>query len=143
MDIKPTLRIVKKAKVKKLPGIVKGQVLQPLVGVAEFPSEKIRAAVATFRPGVHELLHWHPIEVFYYVIGGSAIVRDYHGKNTRSRQARRSTRRRVSPDRTNGRWGRTVCSYCRCARRATDIAACNSPWTARPGARTSSSKSSR
>jgi mannose-6-phosphate isomerase-like protein (cupin superfamily) len=80
MEIKPTLRIVKKAKVKKLPGIVKGQVLQPLVGVAEFPSEKMRAAVATFRPGVHELLHWHPIEVFYYVIGGSAIVRDYHGK---------------------------------------------------------------
>jgi uncharacterized cupin superfamily protein len=25
-------------------------------------------------------LHWHPIEVFYYVIAGGAIVRDYYGK---------------------------------------------------------------
>jgi quercetin dioxygenase-like cupin family protein len=85
MKMKPTLRIVDKAKVKKLPGIVKGQVLQPLVGVSGFPSERIRAAVATFQPGVHELLHWHPIEVFYYVLSGSAIVRDYHGKQYRVR----------------------------------------------------------
>ena len=80
MKMKPTLRIVDQSKVKKLPGIVKGQVLQPLVGVADFPSERVRAAVATFKPGVHEFLHWHPIEVFYYVLAGSAIVRDYHGK---------------------------------------------------------------
>jgi uncharacterized cupin superfamily protein len=83
MKMKSTLRIVNQAKVKKLPGIVKGQVLQPLVGVPVFPSEKIRAAIATFKPGVHELLHWHPIEVFYYVIAGGAIVRDYHGKEYR------------------------------------------------------------
>ena len=80
MQIKPTLRVVDTATVKKSPGIVEGQVLQPLVGVPEFPSERVRAAVATFQPGVHELLHWHPIEVFYYVISGSATVRDYHGK---------------------------------------------------------------
>lgn len=79
MKIKPTLRIVDQAGVQELPGIVEGQVLQPLVGVPDFPSEKVRAAVATFAPGVHELLHWHPIEVFYYVIEGSAIVRDYEG----------------------------------------------------------------
>ena len=83
MKVKPTLRIVKASKVKKRPGIVKGQVLQPLVGVPEFPSERVRAAIATFKPGVHELLHWHPIEVFYYVISGSAIVRDYEGKEYR------------------------------------------------------------
>lgn len=79
MKIKPTLRIVDQSNVEKLPGIVGGQVLQPLVGVPDFPSEKVRAAIATFEPGVHELLHWHPIEVFYYVIEGSAIVRDYDG----------------------------------------------------------------
>ena len=61
MKMKPTLRIVEQSKVRKVPGIVKGQVLQPLVGVDDFPSEKVRAAVATFQPGVHELLHWHPI----------------------------------------------------------------------------------
>ena len=80
MDVRPTLRVINQAEVKEVPGIVNGQTLRPLVGVPEFPSERVRAAVATFKPGVHELLHWHAIEVFYYVLAGSAIVRDYHGK---------------------------------------------------------------
>ena len=80
MDVRPTLRVINQAEVKEVPGIVNGQTLRPLVGVPEFPSERVRAAVATFKPGVHELLHWHEIEVFYYVLAGSAIVRDYHGK---------------------------------------------------------------
>jgi mannose-6-phosphate isomerase-like protein (cupin superfamily) len=80
MDVQPTLRVINQAEVKEVPGIVNGQTLRPLVGVPEFPSERVRAAVATFKPGVHELLHWHAIEVFYYVLAGSAIVRDYHGK---------------------------------------------------------------
>ena len=79
-DVQPTLRVINQAEVKEVPGIVDGQTLRPLVGVPEFPSERVRAAVATFKPGVHELLHWHAIEVFYYVLAGSAIVRDYHGK---------------------------------------------------------------
>lgn len=80
MEIEPTLRVINQTQVKEIPGIVAGQTLRPLVGCAEFPSERVRVAVATFEPGVHEHLHWHAIEVFYYVISGSAIVRDYHGK---------------------------------------------------------------
>jgi uncharacterized cupin superfamily protein len=80
MEIKPTLRVIDKSRVKPLPGVVEGQTLQPLVGVPDFPSERVRVAVATFKPGTHELLHWHAIEVFYYVVAGSAIVRDYDGK---------------------------------------------------------------
>ncbi len=80
MEIQSTLRVIDKTQVKELPGVVDGQVVQPLVGVPEFPSERVRVAVATFKPGVHEELHWHAIEVFYYVMAGSAIVRDYHGR---------------------------------------------------------------
>jgi mannose-6-phosphate isomerase-like protein (cupin superfamily) len=80
MEFESTLRVIDKAQVKPVAGVVAGQTLQPLVGVPEFPSERVRVAVASFQPGVHEELHWHAIEVFYYVIAGSATVRDYHGK---------------------------------------------------------------
>ena len=80
MDIESTLRVISKSQVEPLPGVVEGQTLQPLVGVPEFPSERVRVAVATFKPGTHEELHWHAIEVFYYVIAGSATVRDYNGR---------------------------------------------------------------
>jgi mannose-6-phosphate isomerase-like protein (cupin superfamily) len=80
MKMKSTLRVVDQARVQKLPGVVKGQTLRPIVGVPDFPSERIRAAVAMFKAGTHEELHWHAIEVFYYVMEGGAIVRDYHGK---------------------------------------------------------------
>jgi len=80
MEFESTLRVIDESKVEKLPGVVAGQTVQPLVGVPQSPSERVRVAVAAFEPGVHELLHWHPIEVFYYVLRGSAIVRDYHGK---------------------------------------------------------------
>ena len=90
MNIESTLRVINQAQVKEFPGVVEGQTLRPLVGCPEFPSERIRASVATFKPGVHELLHWHAIEVFYYVLAGSAIVRDYHGKEYPAR--RRSAR---------------------------------------------------
>ena len=65
MKLKSTLRVIDQARVKRLPGVVKGQTLRPLVGVPDFPSERIRVAVATFEPGTHEELHWHAIEVFY------------------------------------------------------------------------------
>ena len=80
MEIESTLRVISESHVKKLPGVVQGQTVQPLVGVPEFPSERVRVAVATFQPDVHEELHWHAIEVFYYVMAGSATVKDYHGK---------------------------------------------------------------
>jgi quercetin dioxygenase-like cupin family protein len=78
--IKPTMRIVNRHKVKDTPGIIKGQTVRPLCGTQQFPSERIRVGLAQFAPNLHEHLHWHPIEVFYYVLKGSAIVRDLAGK---------------------------------------------------------------
>jgi mannose-6-phosphate isomerase-like protein (cupin superfamily) len=80
MDIEPTLLVLDQAQVKDERGVVKGQTIRPLVGCPAHPSERVRVAVATFKPGVHEHLHWHAIEVFYYVLAGDAIVRDYHSK---------------------------------------------------------------
>ena len=78
--IKATMRIVNKKSVKDTPGAIKGQTVRPLCGSKQFPSERIRVGHAKFGPNLHEHLHWHAIEVFYYVMAGSAIVRDYHGK---------------------------------------------------------------
>jgi len=78
--IKPTMRVVSSAKVKDTPGAIEGQTVRPLCGSKQFPSERIRVGHAIFGPNLHEHLHWHPIEVFYYVLSGSAIVRDYAGK---------------------------------------------------------------
>ena len=80
MELESTLRVINQSQVTELPGVVDGQTLRPLVGCPEFPSERVRVAVATFKAGTHEELHWHAIEVFYYVMAGSATVRDYHGK---------------------------------------------------------------
>jgi mannose-6-phosphate isomerase-like protein (cupin superfamily) len=80
MDIESTLQVFNQAQVKDQPGVVEGQTLRPLIGIPDRPSERIRVAVANFKAGTHEHLHWHAIEVFYYVMAGSAIVRDYHGK---------------------------------------------------------------
>ena len=78
--IKATMRIVNKKSVKDTPGAIKGQTVRPLCGSKQFPSERIRVGHAKFGPNLHEHLHWHPIEVFYYVLSGTAIVRDYEGK---------------------------------------------------------------
>jgi mannose-6-phosphate isomerase-like protein (cupin superfamily) len=80
MDVKSTLQVFNQAEVRDQPGVVEGQTLRPLIGCPEHPSERVRVSVATFKAGTHEHLHWHAIEVFYYVMSGSAIVRDYHGK---------------------------------------------------------------
>ena len=80
MDFESTLQVFSQGQIKDQPGVVEGQTLRPLIGIPERPSERIRVAVASFKAGTHEHLHWHAIEVFYYVTAGSAIVRDYHGK---------------------------------------------------------------
>lgn len=80
MEIESTLQVFNKDQITEIPGVVEGQTLRPLIGCPEHPSERVRVAVATFKAGTHEHLHWHAIEVFYYVMAGSAIVRDYHGK---------------------------------------------------------------
>ena len=81
MDMESTLQVYNKAQIKDQPGVVQGQTLKPLIGIPEHPSERIRVGHAKFGPNLHEHLHWHPIEVFYYVLSGNAIVRDYAGKS--------------------------------------------------------------
>lgn len=80
MEMESTLQVFNQSQVKETRGVVEGQTLRPLVGCAEHPAERIRVTVANFKPGTHEHLHWHAIEVFYYVMAGGAIVRDYYGK---------------------------------------------------------------
>lgn len=80
MGIESTLQVFNQSEIKDQPGVVEGQTVRPLIGIPERPSERIRVAVANFKAGTHEHLHWHAIEVFYYVMVGGGIVRDYHGK---------------------------------------------------------------
>ena len=80
MEMESTLQVFNQSQVKETRGVVEGQTLRPLIGCPEHPSERVRVTVATFKPGTHEHLHWHAIEVFYYVMSGGAIVRDYYGK---------------------------------------------------------------
>ena len=79
MDVKPTLQVIDAAKIKSRPGVTKGQTLKPIVGHDERPTDRVRTALATYEPGTIEELHWHPIEAYYFVISGRAIVRDLHG----------------------------------------------------------------
>ena len=80
MEVESTLLVFNTAQVKDQPGVVQGQTMKPLIGCPERPSERIRVSVGNFEPGTHEHLHWHAVEGFYYVMSGSAIVRDYSGK---------------------------------------------------------------
>ncbi len=80
MEIKSTLVVVNEKAIKPQTGVTEGQSLQPIVGNAERPTDRIRVALATFEPGTIERLHWHPIEAFYFVISGRATVRDFEGK---------------------------------------------------------------
>jgi len=79
MDVKPTLQVIDAAKIKARPGVTKGQTLKPIVGHDERPTDRVRTALATYEPGTVEQLHWHPIEAYYFVISGRAIVRDLQG----------------------------------------------------------------
>ena len=80
MELKSTLRVTNQQEMPDGPGVVKGQSLKRLAGNAQFPTEKIMVALATFKPGTLEKLHWHLIEVFYYVISGRAVMKDIEGK---------------------------------------------------------------
>lgn len=79
MDVRPTLQVIDAAKIKARPGVTKGQMLKPIVGHDECPTDRVRTALATYEPGTIEQLHWHPIEAYYFVISGRAIVRDLQG----------------------------------------------------------------
>jgi len=79
MDVKPTLQVINEAGIEPRPGVTKGQTLKPIVGHPERPTDRVRVALATYEAGTLEKLHWHPIEAFYFVISGHAIVRDFQG----------------------------------------------------------------
>ncbi len=81
MEIKSTLKVFNQSDVQGVQGVVgHGQLVKQLVGNAEHPSERLTVLLVTFDPGTHEKLHWHLIEVFYYVISGRAVMKDIEGK---------------------------------------------------------------
>jgi len=80
MELKSTLRVCNQAEVPGGPGVVEGQTLKRLAGNAQYPTEKVMVGLASFQPGTLEQLHWHLIEVFYYVISGRAVMRDIEGR---------------------------------------------------------------
>jgi len=80
MEIKPTLKVINQANVEGGEGVIPEQSMKRLVGCPEVPSDRIRVGLASYKPGAIEALHWHPIEAFYFVLSGHAVVRDYEGK---------------------------------------------------------------
>jgi mannose-6-phosphate isomerase-like protein (cupin superfamily) len=81
MDIKSTLKVFNEADMPFAQGLAgAGHRRKQLAGSAEHPTERLSAALVTFEPGTHEHLHWHLVEVFYYVISGRAIMKDIEGK---------------------------------------------------------------
>lgn len=80
MEIKSTLKVVNESEIKGGIGVIPGQSMKRLVGCPEIPTDRLRVGLATYVPGSIEELHWHPIEAFYYIISGHAIVRDIEGK---------------------------------------------------------------
>jgi mannose-6-phosphate isomerase-like protein (cupin superfamily) len=82
MEIKSTLKVFNQSEVQGVQGVVgRGQLVKQLAGNAEHPSERLTVSLVTFEPGMHENLHWHLIEVFYYVISGRAVMKDIEGKS--------------------------------------------------------------
>ena len=81
MEIQSTLKVFNESEVPGAPGVVgRGQLVKQLAGSAEHPSERLTVNLVTFEAGLHEHLHWHLIEVFYYVISGRAVMKDIEGK---------------------------------------------------------------
>ena len=78
--IKSELKVFNQADEPTSPGVIPGLKIKKLAGCKKRPAERISVGLATFGPGTHEHLHWHPIEVFYYVLKGSAVVHDLAGK---------------------------------------------------------------
>jgi quercetin dioxygenase-like cupin family protein len=75
----PVLQVRHQSETPGRTGVVPGQTYQTLVGDADRPTDRVRLGRATYRPDTLEPLHWHPIEALYYVIAGSATVRDVAG----------------------------------------------------------------
>jgi mannose-6-phosphate isomerase-like protein (cupin superfamily) len=82
MQIKSTLNIFNEATLPAVAGAAgSGHILKRLAGSADHPSERLTVSLATFDAGTHEMLHWHLIEAFYYVISGRAVMKDIEGRS--------------------------------------------------------------
>ena len=75
------LQVRRQADIEGRTGVIPEQTYQTLVGVPERPTDRIRVGRASFKAKALEPLHWHPIEALYYVISGSATVRDIEGND--------------------------------------------------------------
>lgn len=80
MDLQSTIRVFNETELTSVPGIGEGQRLKVLTGNDQRPSERMMVFVKSFDAGSHEILHWHLIEVFYYIISGRGVLRDIMGK---------------------------------------------------------------
>ena len=80
-ELKSTLRVLNEADLDSKPAEHPGQTKKMLVGNEERPSERLYVSLASFNPGVQAPLHWHLIEGLYYVISGSAVMRDIEGRS--------------------------------------------------------------
>ena len=82
MEIQSTLKVFNETDVVGTTGVVgPGQLVKQLAGNAEHPSERLTVMLVSFEAGLHEHLHWHLIEVFYYVISGRAVMKDIGGRS--------------------------------------------------------------
>jgi len=79
MEIKSTLKVIQAARLRGEEGVIPEQNMKRIIGCPEVPTDRLRIGLASYTPGAKEELHWHPIEAFYYVLGGHAIVRDIEG----------------------------------------------------------------
>jgi mannose-6-phosphate isomerase-like protein (cupin superfamily) len=80
MEIQSTLLVLGASAVNATEGVTQGQSLRPMIGNAQYPTDRLRVALANYEPNTLEQLHWHPIEACYFVVSGSAIVRDINNK---------------------------------------------------------------
>ena len=80
MEVKSTLKVINISAIKGAEGVIPEQSMRRLVGCPEIPTDRLRVGHATYTLGSIEALHWHPIEAFYYILSGHAIVRDIEGK---------------------------------------------------------------
>jgi quercetin dioxygenase-like cupin family protein len=77
--INSTLKVFHEKEVKAVQGHVENQKHIWLAGTNEHPSERMTVFTASFKQGVYEPLHWHLIEGLYYIISGSAVMKDIEG----------------------------------------------------------------
>ena len=80
MEVKSTLKVVNIADIKGAEGVIPGQHFKRMIGCPEIETDRLRVGHAKYTHGAIEALHWHPIEAFYYILSGHAIVRDIEGK---------------------------------------------------------------